>query len=200
MPGYLPDVVNGEVAAIKKITDSLDRVAIGRPSGVACSRKAGYAEFQTLHWGTAAAASLECQEATCMDASALNSSMGLTEVQIAEILDRIEEEADGEYSPTSVPAASGNDPWIDFRGKNVRMTVEHPGGGVSQSFVYTSRLRRNAISLIHRGFLHAESSCRIEIVISGIRKSVDGHVRSCCHLKGLAHLVVIAFDVQVELP
>lgn len=126
--------------------------------------------------------------------------MGLTEVQIAEILDRIEEEADGGSIHTSVPAAGGNDPWLDFRGKNVRMTVEHPGGGVSQSLVYTFRLRRNAISLIHRGFLHAETSCRIEIVISGIRKPVDGHVRSCCHLKGLAHLVVIAFDVQLELP
>lgn len=52
MPGYLPDVVNREVAAIQEIIDSLDTVAIGRPSGAVCSRKAGYAEFQTLHWGT----------------------------------------------------------------------------------------------------------------------------------------------------
>ena len=139
-------------------------------------------------------------KAVCMNMIAINSILGLTEVQIAKILDQLDAGKGHTAIRTAISSINTSIKWQDFRGKNVLMAIEHPGGGTSQSLIYTCRLCRNAISIIHRGFLHVGTICRIELPISSVRTSIDGKVRACCHLQGMAHFVVLAFDLEIELP
>ncbi len=87
-----------------------------------------------------------------------------------------------------------------FRETGLNVHFMHPGGSNTTLRLAGRNLSRGGVSLLHHGFLHTGSKCRVELPLrSGGMREMSGVVARCQHRKGMLHEIGIRFDKQVNL-
>ncbi len=89
---------------------------------------------------------------------------------------------------------------VDYRSHEVGLEIVHPGGGVGRFLVYPREISAGGISLIHGGFVHPHSRCKVQLTTTnGKKRLVTGRVAWCNHLRGPHHIMGIQFDIPLDL-
>lgn len=87
-----------------------------------------------------------------------------------------------------------------FRRTGVDFQLDHPGGSTTALRLACRNLSRGGISLLHGGFLHAGSRCRVFLARSGGGSvEVRGEIKRCQHRRGTLHEIGVKFDRQINL-
>jgi CheY-like chemotaxis protein len=89
---------------------------------------------------------------------------------------------------------------VDYRSHEVGLEINHPGGGVGRFLVYPREISAGGISLIHGGFVHPHSRCKVQLTTTnGKKRLVTGRVAWCNHLRGPHHIMGVQFDIPLDL-
>lgn len=87
-----------------------------------------------------------------------------------------------------------------FRQTGVMFSIDHPGGSSTKLKLACRNLSRGGISLLHAGFIHPGSRCKVQLTrTSGGTVDVVGEVRRCQFRQGTLHEIGIKFDRQINL-
>lgn len=87
-----------------------------------------------------------------------------------------------------------------FRETGLNVHFVHPGGSNTTLRLAGRNLSRGGVSLLHHGFVHAGTKCRVELPLrSGGMREMIGVVARCQHRKGMLHEIGIRFDKQISL-
>lgn len=85
-----------------------------------------------------------------------------------------------------------------FRGEMMPFVVMQPGGSVGAYLVLTRNLSSGGLALIHGGYLHPGTKCRMMLAtIHGQNVVIGGRVRRCRHIKGSLHEIGVEFNAPV---
>ncbi|MFA6045263.1 MAG: response regulator [Phycisphaerales bacterium] len=121
-------------------------------------------------------------------------TLGLGQRELGALLDMIDA-MDGGRKPVRREFAR----W-PFRQTGVMFTIEHPGGSATNLKLACRNLSRGGISLLHAGFIHPGSRCRVTLTrTSGGSVDVPGEVKRCQHRQGTLHEFGIKFDRPINL-
>ena len=125
----------------------------------------------------------------------------LDESQRAMLFDRLNAVSEAESSRIS---AQGKDlrsgVRYHYQREALPIAVEHPGGGFATLMVCARNISSGGIGLIHGGFLHPNTRCKIILEqIDGSRIAVDGLVRSSRHLQGSIHEINVEFTRRIDI-
>lgn len=81
-----------------------------------------------------------------------------------------------------------------YRAATAPMVVIQPGGSVSAYLVVTRNISAGGMAVIHGGYIHAGTECRLMLgTIDGEKVVVPGRVRRCRHIKGNLHEIGVEF-------
>lgn len=87
----------------------------------------------------------------------------------------------------------------DYHVADIPFRVEHPEGGSSTFLVFGRNISRRGISILHGGFVHAGSRCRVVLArMDGKPIVLEGEVRHCRLFAGSCHEIGIHFDSDVD--
>lgn len=121
-------------------------------------------------------------------------TLGLGQRELGVLLDMIDA-MDGGRKPVRREFAR----W-PFRHTGVMFSIEHPGGSSTKLKLACRNLSRGGISLLHSGFIHPGSRCRIVLPRqSGGMVDVTGEIKRCLHRQGTLHEFGIKFDKPINL-
>lgn len=85
-----------------------------------------------------------------------------------------------------------------FRGDMMPFVVMQPGGSVGAYLVMTRNLSAGGLAVIHGGYLHPGTKCRMLLAtISGQNVVLGGRVRRCRHIRGNLHEIGVEFNTQI---
>lgn len=85
-----------------------------------------------------------------------------------------------------------------FRGEMMPFVVMQPGGSVGAYMVLTRNLSAGGMALIHGGYLHPGTKCRMLLATTGGENVViGGRVRRCRHIKGNLHEIGVEFNAPI---
>ena len=87
----------------------------------------------------------------------------------------------------------------DFGQRDIPFTVVHPDGFVSSFLVYGRNLSSDGMSLLHGGYVHPGTMCRVILPhVSGAGKVVEGTVRHCRLVRDACHELGLQFDDTID--
>jgi hypothetical protein len=88
---------------------------------------------------------------------------------------------------------------IEYRQANVALIVEHPGGTSANFLVCTRNISAGGISILHGGFIHPGSRCKIGLPQrDGNQCALIGTVVSCRAVDGFIHEVGLKFQHLID--
>lgn len=121
-------------------------------------------------------------------------TLGLGQRELGVLLDMIDA-LDGGRKPVRREFAR----W-PFRQTGVMFSIEHPGGSSTSLKLACRNLSRGGISLLHSGFIHPGSRCRVVLPRqTGGTVEVTGEIKRCQHRQGTLHEFGIRFDKPINL-
>lgn len=87
-----------------------------------------------------------------------------------------------------------------YRHQAIGIVLTHPGGSTTTLRLAGRNLSRGGIALLHSGFVHPGTKCRVELVRrdGGVRE-VPGEVARCQHRRGMLHELGIKFEKQINI-
>lgn len=89
---------------------------------------------------------------------------------------------------------------LEYRVRDIPMSVNHPGGGFGRYIVLGRNLSSGGISLIHSGFLHNGTECRLALTLPrGGAKTLIGKVLFCRLAAGTMHEVGVKFHEKIDI-
>lgn len=84
------------------------------------------------------------------------------------------------------------------RGEMTPMIVLQPGGNVSAFLVMMRNLSAGGLAVIHGGFIHPGTQCRVLLAtVSGKKVVLVGAVRRCRHVRGVLHEIGLEFEAAI---
>ena len=84
------------------------------------------------------------------------------------------------------------------RGEMIPILVLHPGKVINAFLVLMRNLSAGGLSIIHGGYLHAGTECRVLLAsIEGAKIVLSGKVRRCRHIKGNLHEIGLEFESAI---
>jgi CheY-like chemotaxis protein len=87
-----------------------------------------------------------------------------------------------------------------FRHSTVQFEVTHPGGTVTKLKLACRNLSRGGIGLLHNGFVHPGSPCRVWLPrLVGGSQEMPGVVTRCSHRRGALHEIGVKFAKPADL-
>jgi len=87
----------------------------------------------------------------------------------------------------------------EYRESDIPLIIEHPDGGTSRFLVFGRNISRNGISVLHGGFVHNGSVCRVTLgQLGGDTMTVVGEVRHCRLVAGSCHEIGIMFAEEID--
>jgi len=87
-----------------------------------------------------------------------------------------------------------------FRRLTVAAEITHPGGTITRLKLACRNLSKGGIGLLHGGFLHQGSLCRVWLPkLNGGTIEVQGVVTRCMHRRGAVHEIGVKFDKAIDL-
>lgn len=85
-----------------------------------------------------------------------------------------------------------------FRGGMLPFVIMQPGGSVGAYLVLTRNLSAGGLALIHGGYLHPGTKCRMMLAtIQGVNVVLGGRVRRCRHIRGSLHEIGVEFSAPI---
>lgn len=88
---------------------------------------------------------------------------------------------------------------VPFRLPDLPLFIEHPEGGSSCFLVYGRNLSRRGISILHGGYIHNGSKCRILLVTQAQEAvAINGEIRHCRLVTGSVHELGIQFSQSIN--
>jgi CheY-like chemotaxis protein len=122
-------------------------------------------------------------------------TLGWSLRELSLVLDHLEAAEKASKAPTRREFAR----W-PFRRVSIPVVLTHPGGTQASLRLASRNISRGGISLLHTGFLHPGSACRLTIPrADGGVSDVDGIVKRCVHKRGILHEIGITFKRNVHL-
>jgi CheY-like chemotaxis protein len=122
-------------------------------------------------------------------------TLGLGQRELGVLLDMLDALDGGARKPVRREFAR----W-PFRQTGVSFALEHPGGSSTALRLACRNLSRGGVSLLHAGYFHTGSRCRIELPKSaGGTTEVRGQVTRCMHRRGTLHEIGVKFDRPINL-
>lgn len=89
---------------------------------------------------------------------------------------------------------------IEYRVRDIPLTVNHPGGGVGRFLVLARNLSSGGISVLHAGFLHLGTECRLVLTLAdGSAKALIGRVVFCRLAASPVHEIGIQFSTKIDM-
>jgi len=87
-----------------------------------------------------------------------------------------------------------------FRRSTVAAEITHPGGTITRLKLACRNLSKGGIGLLHGGFLHQGSMCRVWLPkLTGGTVEVQGVVTRCMHRRGAVHEIGVKFEAPIDL-
>lgn len=84
------------------------------------------------------------------------------------------------------------------RGEMTPFLALHPGGNVGAFLVMIRNLSAGGLAIVHGGYLHVGTECRILLAtIEGQKTVLPGKVRRCRHIKGSLHEIGLEFSKAI---
>lgn len=119
----------------------------------------------------------------------------ITEADRSRILDKLDQsDTNGPKNPRRATAR------LDYRIRDVPFTVVHPGGGFGRFLVLGRNLSTGGISLLHAGYLHSGTECRLALVMPrGGAKTMLGKVVFCRLVAGKIHEIGVQFCEKIDI-
>lgn len=125
-----------------------------------------------------------------MGSSDTRTSRTLSDAQLEALLDRL----DAVEARRDAGRSRRNAERVPFRRQSIPLWVTHPGGSTMRATVATRNLSARGISILHWGFLHSGTHCRLVLPRrAGGTEKVEGVVAWCQHVTGAHHLVGVRF-------
>jgi len=91
-------------------------------------------------------------------------------------------------------------PRLVFRQTSVLLTIQTYGGGTSNFLVCTRNLSKGGVSVLHGGFVHPGTGCRIVLrTLDGERHALEGKVVQCRFIEGRVHELGVKFTTLIDL-
>lgn len=91
-------------------------------------------------------------------------------------------------------------PRLVFRQREVPFTIQTYGGGTSEFLVSTRNLSRGGVSVLHGGFVHPGTECRVVLrTLDGERHALEGKVVQCRFIEGRIHEIGVKFSSLIDL-
>lgn len=120
-------------------------------------------------------------------------SLKCSEEYIDALLDKLDQT---EITPTNVRAERR----YPLRLRNCMVSIRQPGSGAPSTFLVPVRnISTMGIAFLHRGYVHADSICTIELEGEGGRtQSLSGTVVHCQYLESMIHLVGVRFKERAS--
>lgn len=89
---------------------------------------------------------------------------------------------------------------LEYRTRDIPMSVVHPGGGVGRFIVLGRNLSTGGIALLHAGYLHNGTECRMALTLPrGGAKTLVGKVVFCRLVAGQIHEIGVQFSEQINI-
>lgn len=130
-----------------------------------------------------------------MESSKFKRSISLSKREYEELLASMESATEGGQAE-----ANRSSERLVYRVTDIPLCIEHPDGGQSCYYVYGGYISREGMSVLHGGYVHAGSGCR---VVLGREESspmvIDGKVHECRHLAGSCHELCIQFHEEIDI-
>lgn len=119
----------------------------------------------------------------------------ISEVERSRLLDKLERVE--HRTGTNPKRASAR---MEYRVRDIPLSVNHPGGGVGRYIVLGRNLSSGGISLIHAGYIHNGTECRMALTLpSGGAKTLIGKVVFCRLACGQMHEVGVQFTEKIDV-
>ncbi|MFM9958559.1 MAG: hypothetical protein ACKVZJ_10815 [Phycisphaerales bacterium] len=89
---------------------------------------------------------------------------------------------------------------LEYRVRDIPLSVNHPAGGVGRYIVLGRNLSAGGISLLHSGYLHTGTECRMALTLPrGGAKTLIGKVVFCRLAAGTIHEIGVQFSDKIDL-
>ncbi len=89
---------------------------------------------------------------------------------------------------------------LEYRVRDIPLSVNHPGGGVGRYIVLGRNLSSGGISLLHPGYLHTGTECRLALALPrGGVKTLIGKVVFCRLAAGTIHEIGVQFSDKIDI-
>lgn len=119
----------------------------------------------------------------------------ISDAERSRLLDKLDQtEQRGGKNPKRAAAR------LEYRVRDIPLSVNHPGGGVGRYIVLGRNLSSGGISLIHAGYLHNGTECRMALTLpSGGAKTLIGKVVFCRLASGQMHEIGVEFTEKIDV-
>jgi DNA-binding NarL/FixJ family response regulator len=119
----------------------------------------------------------------------------MTEVERTRLLDKLDM-ADQQRGKSPRRATAR----LEYRVRDIPLSVNHPGGGMGRYIVLGRNLSSGGISLLHSGYLHNGTECRMALTLPrGGAKTLIGKVVFCRLAAGTIHEIGVQFSEKIDL-
>lgn len=119
----------------------------------------------------------------------------VTEAERTRLLDKLDM-ADQQRGKSPRRAAAR----LEYRVRNIPLSVNHPAGGVGRYIVLGRNLSCGGISLLHSGYLHNGTDCRMALTLPrGGAKTLIGTVVFCRLAAGSIHEIGVRFTEKIDV-
>ncbi|MBX3383727.1 MAG: response regulator [Phycisphaeraceae bacterium] len=127
-------------------------------------------------------------------AAGRQNTIGLAERELVDLLDKLDKgQAEAEVAKRDFAR------W-PFRKASIGLHIFHPGGTDAQLKLACRNLSRGGICLLHNGFVHTGTSCKVYLPRQdGAMVEVCGTIVRCAHRMRTLHELGIKFDKQIDL-
>jgi DNA-binding response OmpR family regulator len=134
--------------------------------------------------------------------SQMCSTLHLNDVQVAEMFETLDQmsQADDLRDAENDNERRDGDVRMPFLHRDIGLFAEHPGGGQVGYLVFTRNLTPNGAAILHGGYLHRGTRCKIMLpTIWGGEEPTRGVVTWTRHITGMIHEVAMRFEKPIEL-
>lgn len=123
-------------------------------------------------------------------------TIGLADHELSELLECLDHrESEGESAPIRRDFAR----W-PFRHASIALRIVHPGGSEVELRLACRNISRGGASLLHNGYFHPGTACRIHLPrVGGGADEVPGVICRCSHRRGTLHELGVKFNNPVDL-
>ena len=128
-------------------------------------------------------------------------SVKLSDAERFSLLSRLDESAKAEEKRLHTWGCNRRaDERLAYRVNNVAMLVVHPAGSVSRVLVCARNLSAGGLGVLHGGFLHPGTECRILLAsLDGNHVVHKARVVSSRHLRGRLHEIGMQFHTRINV-
>lgn len=127
-------------------------------------------------------------------------TLRLNEAQLREVLDSLDQEEPDEEDNWGRKRRDSRDLLLPFREPDLKLTIDHPGGGQSPFLIAGRNLTPHGLGFLHGNYLHKGTPGRLELPLTvGGFTSIRCTVIWCRHVRNHIHEAAVLFEQPIDL-